>query len=338
MKFAQINEDNIVVNLVEIADTDCLDSSGNPSEEAGEVFCSKVLGEHLYRRTENDGSIRKRPAIIGGGYDPVTDAFSNQPQPGPWASLSSNGRWVSEFPINIHTGEPLTDEEFRYIAYYIRNTKSYRFCPAVPKNPNDPFLSIACTSNDFMYPTFEGLMYGSNRTQEIAEVKIDGGKITIPFVHTLRKEVDITPIGIVLEVRWEGLNPDIAAASLNAHPQTASRTRHELFRLIIEWAYAHTALNNNEPAAVTCHDILRTVQMPLSVRNELLTEVPPQAVECYLRGQFPFSNTSFETLEDPPAPPLFTAWYKSLMETYPPLIGQTGVTIRYAQIPKTYPM
>ena len=335
--FAELAEDMSVIRVVVIADSDCLDENGVENEDVGKDFCSTLFGG-TWVQTSFNGRIRFQYAQPGFYYCPEQDVFSRTPAPGPWAFLNDRGEWAAEFPINVHTGEPLSHDELRWICYYIRNTKSYRFCPAVPKDPSDDFLSIACTSNDFMYPTFEGLMYGSNRSQQISQAVIENGKITIPFIHSLRKEADLTPLGIVLEVKWESLNPDVAADSLNSHPQTASRTRHELFRLIIEWALAHTEFGNNEPAAVTCHNILRAVQMPLNVRNDLLEQVPPQAVECYLRNEYPFHGTAFETLEDPPCPASFGEWYEELEGQYPPLFGNATVTIDVSSFPDSYPM
>lgn len=336
--FAEIDNDNMVIRCVSISDADCVDENGNESESVGISFCTNLFGTSKWVQTFDSGDKRRRFAGPGMVYSPELDAFL-PPKPYPWYLANEKGEWERPWYMNDATGQPFAEDELKYIFYYIRNTKSYRFCPAVLKDPSDKFLSIACTSNDFMYPTFEGLIYRSNRTQEIAKAKIDGEKIVIPFIHTLRKEVDITPIGIVLEVRWEGLNPEIAAGSLNAHPQTASRTRQELFRLIIEWAYCHTEFGNDEIAATTCHDILRLVQMPLEVRNELLEKIEGQAVERYIRGLDPFKCTSFDVLEDPPSPPLFTDWYNELRGKYPPINGsEVSLNVDPFTLPETYPM
>ena len=335
--FAELDENNKVVRVVVIDDKDCLDENGQESESIGIAFCQKLFNGGKWLQTSYTRSFRINFAGPGMYYFPELDAFL-MPKPHPWYYLNENNEWVRPLEINDNTGQPFTHEELTYLAYYIRNTKSYRFCPAVLKNTSEEFLYKACTSTDFMYPTFEGLVHGSDRTKEIAKIQVKGDEIYIPFVYSLIKEVDLTPLGIVLEVKWEELNPDIAADSLNSHPQTAARTRQELFRLIIEWAYAHTHFGNNELAAVTCHRVLCQVQMPLEVRNELLTMIEPQAVECYITGDFPFRNTSFETLQDPISPPLFTEWYNSLMITYPGLKKNEPLTVNGEEIPNSYPV
>jgi hypothetical protein len=79
--------------------------------------------------------------------------------------------------------------------------------------------------------------------------------------------------------------------------------------------------------------------MPLDVRNELLTEIEPQAVECFIRGIFPFRNTDFGTLADPPSPPLFTEWYQNLRMTYPPLSKDIQeLKVSLDSLPVDYPM
>lgn len=335
--FAELDKDNRVVRVVVIDDKDCLDENNEESEVVGIAFCEKLFNGGKWIQTWENKQFRINFAGTDMYYYPELDAFM-PPKPHPWYFIGENGQWHRPEEINDNTGLPFTHEELSYIAYYIRNTKSYRFCPAVPKDNSQDFLSKACTSTDFTYPTFEGLVHGSDRTKEIAKIEVKGDEIYVPFVYSLIKEVDLTPIGIVLEVKWEGLNPDIAADSLNSHPQTASRTRQELFRLIIEWAYCHTNFGNNELAAATCHNILREVQMPLDVRNELLNQVEPQSVERYIRGLYPFNNTDFSTLHDPISPPLFTAWYETVMDKYPGLRKTENLWVSYDQMPIDYPM
>jgi len=127
------------------------------------------------------------------------------------------------------------------------------------------------------------------------------------------------------------------------HPQTAARTPHELFRLIIEWAWAHTDLGNKEAVSKVCHDLLRAVQMPIEVRNELLTEVEPQAVERYIRGLDPFYATDISIISDPPMPPLFEAWVQSARDTFryreapPEGVSFNYEVVDYESLPAEYP-
>jgi len=333
--FAQLDNTNTVLQVIVVDNSELLDSAGVEVEQKGIDFCHNLFGG-TWIQTSVNKTIRGNFAEPGMIYIPEHDAFM-PPQPLPWYEISENYTWERPPHINDFTGLPFTHEELTYLSYYIRNTKSYRFCPAVYKDPENEFQYNACTTKDFMYPTFEEVMYGFSRTVMVTGARVEGQQIIVPAVHSLRKEIDLTPLGIVLKVTWEILNIEVASDALNSHPQTAARTPHELFRLIIEWALAHTEFGNNEPAAVTCHKVLQELQMPSEVRNELLTLVEPQAVERYLRGLDPFRSTSFDVLEDPPMPPLFQSWYYETRLKYRELNTGDALTVILDSLPDSYP-
>lgn len=335
--FAELDSTNHVIRVIVVDNNEILDDNGNESEEKGVLYCQNLLGGTKWVQTSTNNSFRVHFAQEGMLYLEDRDAFVDK-RPGPFYELSDDFTWVRPAHINEYTGLPFTHEELTYLGYYSRNTKSYRFCPAVYKDPENEFQFLACTTRDFMYPTFEEVTHGFNRTQTIAGARIEGQKIIVPAVHSLRKEIDLTPLGLVLKVTWEILNIEVASEALNSHPQTAARTPHELFRLIIEWALAHTEFGNNEAAAVTCHKVLLALQMPLDVRNELLQQVEPQAVERYLRGEYPFRATSFDITSDPPTPPLFESWYKEMKAKYRELNAGDALTVNPESLPSSYPV
>jgi hypothetical protein len=333
--FAELDSTNHVVRVISVYDNELLDERGNESEQKGIEYCVNLLGGR-WVQTSIDKKFRVNFAQEGMLYLPDKDAFVEK-KPSPYYELGDDFTWVRPDNVNEYTGLPFTHEELAYLSYYIRNTKSYRFCPAVYKDPENEFQYLACTTKDFMYPTFEEVMYGYNRTIIATGARVEGQTIIVPAVHSLRKEIDLTPLGLILKVTWEILNIEVASDALNSHPQTAARTPHELFRLIIEWALAHTEFGNNEPAAVTCHKVLQELQMPIEVREELLEQVEPQAVERYLKGEYPFKGTSFEVLEDPPMPPLFEAWYQETRLKYRELNVGDALTVNLDSLPESYP-
>jgi hypothetical protein len=68
-------------------------------------------------------------------------------------------------------------------------------------------------------------------------------------------------------------------------PYTAmTRTLQEMFRLLVEWDYAHTELDNHESFAVTAHNFLKAVGISDSLRTWLIESVPPERVGRYLEG------------------------------------------------------
>lgn len=74
--FAQLNENNIVVNVVVVNNKDTADENGNEIEEIGIQFLQSILGEDtIWKQTSYNNNIRKNYAIIGGTYDESRDAF-----------------------------------------------------------------------------------------------------------------------------------------------------------------------------------------------------------------------------------------------------------------------
>lgn len=70
--FAQLDENNTVVNVVVVRNEDMLDDS----EEAGIAFLRGLFGETTeWKQTSYNGTLRVRYAGIGFTYDPAHDAF-----------------------------------------------------------------------------------------------------------------------------------------------------------------------------------------------------------------------------------------------------------------------
>lgn len=90
--FAQLDENNIVRNVIVVADFDCLDESGKESEIVGSNFCSQLLGGR-WVQTSYNSNIRKKFAGIGFYYDEDKDAFI-PPCPGEDYVLTENFDWV----------------------------------------------------------------------------------------------------------------------------------------------------------------------------------------------------------------------------------------------------
>lgn len=77
--FAEIDGNNIVIRVIVVDNSDCLDSRGNESEAIGSEFCKRLLGGK-WIQTSYNATIRKRYAGVGYRYDEVRDAFI-PPQP-----------------------------------------------------------------------------------------------------------------------------------------------------------------------------------------------------------------------------------------------------------------
>lgn len=74
--FAQLDENNMVINVIVVANEVIVDLDGNESEEIGIAFCKSLFGEDTnWKQTSYNSSFRKNYAAIGGTYDPVRNVF-----------------------------------------------------------------------------------------------------------------------------------------------------------------------------------------------------------------------------------------------------------------------
>ena len=97
--FAQLNEQNIVTQVIVVANEELLED-GIESEEKGVAFCQSLFGG-TWKQTSYNGNIRKNYAGIGDTYDSDRDAFI-APHPYPsWTLVEETCRWVS--PVSYPT-------------------------------------------------------------------------------------------------------------------------------------------------------------------------------------------------------------------------------------------
>jgi hypothetical protein len=105
--FAQIDENNVVTQVIVVANSDTADASSVEKEHIGAAFCEKLLGG-TWKQTSYNGSIRKNYAGLGYTYDSERDAFI---PPKPFASWILNEEsclWDAPvaMPEDAGTGEP----------------------------------------------------------------------------------------------------------------------------------------------------------------------------------------------------------------------------------------
>ena len=82
--FAKLDENNTVLEIHCIANSELLDENGNESEAKGVEFLINWSGGYTnWKQTSYNNNFRKRYAFIGGSYDAQRDAFIN---PKPFAS------------------------------------------------------------------------------------------------------------------------------------------------------------------------------------------------------------------------------------------------------------
>jgi len=129
--FAQINENNIVVQVIVVDTKDTSTADGVEKESIGEAFCERLLGgtwkktsyNTLANKHTGGGTpLRGNYAGIGYVYDPTNDVFY-PPQPFPSWSISAATNWVWEAPTPMPAdGKPYAWDE---------NTKTWLEQPAL---------------------------------------------------------------------------------------------------------------------------------------------------------------------------------------------------------------
>lgn len=78
-------------------------------------------------------------------------------------------------------------------------------------------------------------------------------------------------------------NPENEEFSMQ-HSECNARTLQELFRGILEWAWVHENMGNNEEIARTAYEFITGLSIPEEILEWLWSAVPDQKVARYLRG------------------------------------------------------
>ena len=106
--FAQIDENNIVQQVIVVANEDTTDENGTEVESIGAEFCTNLLGG-TWVQTSYNANMRKNYAGIGFTYDSMRDAFI-PPQPYPsWLLVEETCQWEAPVPYPDPTEVALYD-------------------------------------------------------------------------------------------------------------------------------------------------------------------------------------------------------------------------------------
>ena len=99
--FAKL-ENNIVTQVIVVANQDILDENGQESEQKGIDFCSNLLGG-TWIQTSYNARIRKNYAGIGYTYDETLDAFVPPKPFESWLLDETTAQWKA--PVDYPTEE-----------------------------------------------------------------------------------------------------------------------------------------------------------------------------------------------------------------------------------------
>lgn len=96
--FAELDENNIVLRVLVVNNSDILDANSIEQEQTGITFLQNLVGG-TWVQTSYNNRIRKNYAGIGFTYDSVRDAFI-QPKPSfaSWILDEETCRWVPPIP------------------------------------------------------------------------------------------------------------------------------------------------------------------------------------------------------------------------------------------------
>ena len=93
--FAKIGLDNLVTDVLVVANREIMDSTGVEYESIGVEFFKNLTGHETWIQTSYNGTIRKNYAGVGYTYDSQRDAFI-PPKPYPsWTLAEETCRWIS---------------------------------------------------------------------------------------------------------------------------------------------------------------------------------------------------------------------------------------------------
>ena len=132
--FCKLDENNIVTQVIVVANEDTTDTNGVEVEEIGVAFCKKLLGaETNWKQTSYNNNFRVRYAGIGYSYNAELNAFI-PPSPFPsWILVEETADWVSP----LGAAPTLTEEQITSRSFYRWNEEELEWVLETPE-PEEP--------------------------------------------------------------------------------------------------------------------------------------------------------------------------------------------------------
>jgi hypothetical protein len=105
--FTQLDANNVVTQVIVVANSDTADANGVEKEYIGAAFCEKLFGG-TWKQTSYNGSIRKNYAGVGYAFDAERDAFIPPKPYNSWLLNEDTCLWAAPvaMPADAGTGEP----------------------------------------------------------------------------------------------------------------------------------------------------------------------------------------------------------------------------------------
>ena len=108
--FAKIGLDNIVTDVLVVANRETMDSSGVEQESIGVEFLRNLTGHQTWIQTSYNGNIRKNYAGIGYTYDSQRDAFIPPKPYKSWILNEQTCLWEAPIPMPTDSEYYVWDE------------------------------------------------------------------------------------------------------------------------------------------------------------------------------------------------------------------------------------
>lgn len=109
--FAELDANNVVLQVLVVRNEDILDENGVESEAIGVQRCKDLFGGVDWKQTSYNGNFRKRYAGIGDVYNKELDAFIAPKLYESWILNLETGKWEAPIPIPQDDNHYSWDEE-----------------------------------------------------------------------------------------------------------------------------------------------------------------------------------------------------------------------------------
>ena len=112
--FAQLDENDKVLQVIVVANKDTSDDKGVEKEEIGIAFCKSLFGEDTkWIQTSYNGNFRGNYASIGAQYDKTNDVFYPNPIFSDWVINKTTWQWEAPTPCP-NDGKPYDWDETKH--------------------------------------------------------------------------------------------------------------------------------------------------------------------------------------------------------------------------------
>ena len=132
--FAGLDENNIVTQVIVVANEDTTDTNGVEVEEIGVAFCKKLLGaETNWKQTSYNNNFRVRYAGTGYLYDAELDAFIAPKPYASWVLVEETADWVSP----VGPAPTLTEAQVESRSFYKWDEENLEWVLETPPAPEE---------------------------------------------------------------------------------------------------------------------------------------------------------------------------------------------------------